>query len=178
MTERYLVMPRGINVGTRNRVPMAQLRSKLADAGYSDVATVLQSGNLIVSTESAMPDEVAGAMQRLLSDEFDVDVPCVVRTANQVRRVLNRNPLQEVVSDPSRYLVNFLSEEPDPEAAGALLEEDHSPEAIAIEGTEAYVWTPHGVKAMTLSYAYLEQRFGVVATARNWNTLQKIVAKF
>ena len=44
MTERYLVMPRGINVGTRNRVPMAQLRSKLADAGYSDVATVLQSG--------------------------------------------------------------------------------------------------------------------------------------
>ena len=157
MTERYLVMPRGINVGTRNRVPMAQLRSKLADAGYSDVATVLQSGNVIVSTESAMPDEVAGAMQRLLSDEFDVDVACVVRTANQVRRVLNRNPLQEVVSDPSRYLVNFLSEEPDPEAAGALLKEDHSPEAIAIEGTEAYVWTPHGVKAMTLSYAYLEQ---------------------
>ena len=55
MTERYLVMPRGINVGTRNRVPMAQLRSTLADAGYSDVATVLQSGNLIVSTESAIP---------------------------------------------------------------------------------------------------------------------------
>ena len=178
MTERYLVMPRGINVGTRNRVPMAQLRSKLADAGYSDVATVLQSGNVIVSTESAMPDEVASAMQRLLSDEFDVDVPCVVRTANQVRRVLNRNPLQEFVSDPSRYLVNFLSEEPDPEAAGALLEEDHSPEAIAIEGTEVYVWAPHGVKAMTLSYGYLEKRLGVVATARNWNTLQKIVAKF
>ena len=178
MTERYLVMPRGINVGTRNRVPMAQLRSTLADAGYSDVATVLQSGNLIVSTESAIPDEVAGAMQRLLSDEFEVDVPCVVRTANQVRRVLNRNPLQEVVSDPSRYLVNFLSEEPDPEMAGALLEEDHSPEAIAIEGTEAFVWTPLGVKAMTLSYGYLEKRLGVVATARNWNTLQKIVAKF
>ena len=117
-------------------------------------------------------------MQRLLSDEFDVDVACVVRTANQVRRVLNRNPLQEVVSDPSRYLVNFLSEEPDPEAAGALLAEDHSPEAIAIEGTEAFVWTPYGVKAMALSYAYLEQRFGIVATARNWNTLQKIVAKF
>ena len=59
----------------------------------------------------------------------------------------------------------------------ALLEEDHSPEAIAIEGTEAYIWTPEGVKAMTLSYAYLERRFGVVATARNWNTIKKIVAK-
>ena len=178
MIERYLVMPRGINVGTRNRVPMAELRSKLADEGYAGVATVLQSGNLVVSTESDRPDEVAGAMQRLLSDEFDVNVPCVVRTANQVRGVLERNPLREIVSDPSRYLVNFLSKEPDPEVAGALLEEDHSPEAIAIEDSEAYVWTPDGVKAMTLSYAYLEKRFGVVATARNWNTLEKIVARF
>ena len=111
MIERYLVMPRGINVGTRNRVPMAELRSKLADEGYAGVATVLQSGNVVVSTESDRPDEVAGAMQRLLSDEFDVNVPCVVRTANQVRGVL-------------------------------------------------------------------EKRFGVVATARNWNTLEKIFAKF
>ncbi len=178
MTERYLVMPRGINVGIRNRVPMAELRAKLADEGYSGVATVLQSGNVIVSTESDHPDQVAGAMQRLLSDEFDVNVPCVVRTATQVREVLERNPLQEVVSDPSRYLVNFLSAEPDPEAAGTLLEQDHSPEAIAIEGAEAYVWTPDGVKEMTLSYAYLEERLGVVATARNWNTLKRIVAKF
>ena len=47
-----------------------------------------------------------------------------------------------MASEPSRYLVNFLSTEPDPELVGALLEEDHSPEVIAIEGTEAYVWTP------------------------------------
>ena len=178
MTERYLVMPRGINVGTRNRVPMAGLRSKLADAGYSDVATVLASGNVILSAESDRPDRIADAIRRLLSDEFNVNVPCVARTANQVREVLDRNPLHDVVSDRSRYLVNFLSEEPDPEVVAALLEDDHSPEAIAIEGTEAYVWTPDGVKAMTLSHAYLEKRFGVVATARNWNTMTKIAAKF
>ena len=106
-----------------------------------------------------------------------VDVACVVRTAKQVRGVLERNPLREVVSDPSRYLVTFLSQEPDPEMVEALLGEDHSPEVVAIEGAEAYVWTPDGVKAMTLSYAYLEKRFGVVATARNWNTIEKIVAK-
>ena len=74
MTERYLVMPRGINVGTRNRVPMAELRSKLTGDGYRDVATVLQSGNVIVSTEEDRADEVAGATGRLLRDEFDVDV--------------------------------------------------------------------------------------------------------
>ena len=178
MTQRYLVLPRGINVGTRNRVRMAELRSKLADEGYSDVATVLQSGNVIVSTEMDRPEEIAAAMQRLLRNEFDVNVPCLVRTANHIRGVLQHNPLQEVVSDPSRYLVNFFSEEPDPEVVGALLEEDHSPEAITVEGAEAYIWTPGGIRAMTLSYAYLEKRFGVVATARNWNTIKKIGAKF
>ena len=178
MSVRYLVMPRGINVGTRNRVPMAELRSKLADEGYSNVTTVLQSGNVIVSAASGRSDEVADTAQRLLRREFDVNVPCVVRTASQIQRVLEQNPLREVVSDPSRYLVNFLSKEPDPEAVAAVLERDHSPEAIAVKGAETYVWTPNGVKAMTLSYTYLEKRFGVVATARNWNTLERIAAKF
>ena len=177
MSERYLILLRGINVGSRNRVPMPELRSRLTDAGFSDVVTVLATGNVIVSSGSHRPDEVAGIVQRLLSDAFDVKVPCVARTANQIREVLDHNPLREVVSNPSRYLVNFLSEEPDPSVVGELLAEDRSPEAIAIEGTEAYVWTPHGVKAMTLSYAYLERRLGVVATARNWNTMKKIAAK-
>ena len=66
-------------------------------------------------------------MQRVLSDEFEVDVACVVRTANQVRGVLERNPLQEVVSDPSRYLVIFLSQEPDPELVEALVERTTAP---------------------------------------------------
>ena len=178
MTERYLVMPRGINVGTRNRVPMAELRSRLANERYSGLTTVLQSGNVILSAESGRAADVADTVQRMLRNEFDVDVPCIIRTAGQVRRALERHPLRAFVSDPSRYLVNFLSKTPDPDVVRALREEDHGPEVIAIEGTEAYVWTPDGVKGMTLSHAYLEKRFGLFVTARNWNTLQRIVAKF
>ena len=69
-TERYLVMPRGINVGTRNRVPMTELRSRLAGDGFCDVATVLQSGNVIVSTEEDRPAEVAGAVQHFGQGRF------------------------------------------------------------------------------------------------------------
>ena len=177
MTERYLVLPRGINVGRGNRVPMAQLRSMLADQGYTDVATVLQSGNVIVTTRSKGPREVADAIERLLSKGFDVNVRCMVRTADQVRAVLRRDPLGEIVTNPSRYLVNFLSEQPEPDLVAEILGEDHSPEAIAIEGAEAYIWTPDGAARMTLSYAYLEKRLGVVATARNWNTVGRIAAR-
>ena len=101
----------------------------------------------------------------------------MVRTVAEVQRVIERNPLGDVAVDGSRYLVNFLSDEPDPDAARSLLAGDHSPEVLAIEGREAYVWTPEGVRAMRLSYAYLGKRLGIVVTARNWNTLHKIVAK-
>ena len=178
MTHRYLVMPRGINVGRHNRVSMPQLRTKLAAAGYSDVATVLQSGNVIVSSETGCPDQVAEDVAGLLGEEFDVKVPCLVRTTDQILEILRRDPLQEVVTDPSRYLVYFLSEAPDPHQVKALLEEGHGPEVIVVEGSEAYIWAPHGMKALTLTHAYLQKRFGVVATARNWNTLAKIAAKF
>ena len=177
MPERYVVLPRGINVGTRNRVPMAQLRSALADEGFSDVATVLQSGNVIVTSQTDDPREVAGAMERLLGDGFDVNVRCMVRTADQVRAVLRHNPLREIATNPSRYLVNFLSEDPQPGLVAEILAEDHSPEAIAIEGAEAYVWAPDGLARMALSYGRLEKRLGVIATARNWNTVEKIAAK-
>lgn len=177
MTDRFLVLPRGINVGRHNRVPMADLRSGLVGEGYSEVATVLASGNVILTADSEGPGEVARSVGRLLKDRFDVSVPCLARTADQVRGVLALDPLREVATDPARYLVNFLSEEPDPGIVEALLEEDHGRQALAVEGAEAYVWTPDGVKALTLSHSYLQKRLGVVATARNWNTLLKIVAK-
>lgn len=172
-----MVMPRGINVGTRNRVPMARLRSELAEAGYTEVATVLQSGNLIVTASSEDPIAVGHDIERLLGERFDVSVPCAVRTAADVQGVLEKNPLGDIAVDLSKYLVIFLSAEPDPDAARSLAAGDHSPEALVIEGREAYVWTPEGVKAMRLSYSYLEKRLDVVATARNWNTLEKIAAK-
>ena len=177
MSCRFLVMPRGINVGTRSRVPMAELRSKLTEAGHSDPVTILQSGNVIFTSDCADAATLSSSVERLLADSFGVNVPCLVRTAEQVEAVLERDPLGDVAEDPSRYLVNFLSQEPDADAVRSLIEASHEPEILHVEGSEAYVWTPQGVKAMRLSYAYLEKHLGVTATARNWNTLNKIAAK-
>ncbi|WP_419837728.1 DUF1697 domain-containing protein [Candidatus Poriferisodalis sp.] len=213
MTIRCVVLPRGINVGGHNRVPMAELRLKLADAGYTDPVTILQSGNIIVTAELGSeptaklaaeltaelgseptadePDDatnanaattaVAAAVQQLLADEFDVHVPCVARTAAEITAILERNPLGHIAENGSRYLVNFLDTEPgaepDPNAARSLVEADHAPEVVHVEGSEVYVWAPEGVKALRLSYSHLERHFEVPATARNWNTLERIAAK-
>ncbi len=185
MTTRCLVLPKGINVGGHNRVPMAELRPKLADAGYADPVTILQSGNIIVTADqtddatgpAAVAAAVAASVQQLLADEFDVHVPCVARAAAEIEAILRRNPLGHIADDGSRYLVNFLSDEPSPEAVRELTEADHTPEVVHVEGSEAYVWAPDGIKALRLTYAHLERHFGVTATARNWNTLERIAAK-
>lgn len=178
MSQRHLVMPRGINVGTRNRVPMAELRAKLAGAGCTDVVTLLQSGNVILTSPESTPAGTAELVEKVLASDFGVPVRCIARTAEQIQAVLAANPLREVADDGARYLVSFLSQPPDPAGVERLLATDFAPEVLAVKGSEAYVWTPEGVKAMKLSYTYLEKQLGVVATARNWNTVEKIAATF
>ena len=191
MTTRCVVLPRGINVGGRNRVPMAELRGKLAEAGYADPVTILQSGNIIVTADQPdqpdQPDDATGAaavaasVQQLLADEFDVHVPCLARNAAEIQAILERDPLRHIADDGSRYLVNFLATEPstglDQHLVSELTEADHAPEAVHVEGSEVYVWAPDGVKALRLTYSHLERHFGIPATARNWNTLERIAAK-
>ncbi len=154
---------------------MAELRRVLGERGYFDVATILQSGNVLLTSDSSAV-ELTDAMEQLLADDFGVPVRCVVRTAEQVRAVLDEDPLAAIAADPARYLVSFLSAEPASAAVTALLAEDFTPEVLAMRGSEAYVWTPDGAQAMKLSNIYLEKRLGVAATARNWNTVRKIVA--
>ncbi|PXA80299.1 hypothetical protein DCC25_05825 [Auritidibacter sp. NML120636] len=113
-----------------------------------------------------------------MSGGFGVDVPLLVRSADEIREVLDANPLKEIANDASKYLAVFLSKAPSPAQVAELEVEDFHPEVVKLSGRTAFVWTPNGVKDMRASSTALEQRFGVVATARSWNTLQKIAAAF
>ena len=82
-------MLRGINLGGRHRVPMAELRTLLTDAGYEDVRTYVQSGNIVLGSP-AKPAEVERDLQALISERFGFDVPVVVRNRTQLKRVIAR----------------------------------------------------------------------------------------
>ena len=174
---RWLVMPRGINVGKINRVPMAELCALLEDAGFGDVLSIGQSGNIIV-TASRPEEKVCASVRALMASAFGVDVPVMARSADEIRAILDANPLQGVATDGSKYLAIFLSTAPSQAQAAALEAEDFSPEVVRIHDRTAFVWARDGVKAMRVSHTALEKRFRVTATARNWNTLEKIAAKF
>jgi uncharacterized protein (DUF1697 family) len=163
-------MLRGINLGGRRRVPMADLRALFGDAGYGDVQTYVQSGNLVLESASSAADLEREAAA-LISERFGFDVPVVVRTARQLAAVVKRNPLGDVASEPKRYQVSFLSGKPPASVVSAMQEAAVGGERVVCHGREIYAWHPDGVARSKLWNALAGKGLGVTATARNWTTV-------
>lgn len=171
---RHIVLLRGINLGPRNRIAMPELRAALEDAGFVDVGTYVQSGNVVLSG-TATPDTVARACERLIADRFGLDIAVVVRTRAQLARVVARNPFADVATDPKRYQVSFLDGTLTPDVVRKLEAAAGPAEAVVVDGREVYAWQPAGVARSKL-WALLGGRgLGVTATTRNWTTVTKLL---
>jgi uncharacterized protein (DUF1697 family) len=172
---RYVAFLRGINVGGRVKVGMADLRTMLTDLGYTDVATVLQSGNAVLTT-THKPDAVTTAIEKRLHADTGLDVKCVVRTAAEMKVVLTRDPYEGRANDPARYVVAFMNKAPTKANIASVSPAKFAPDEFRIIGREAYIWCPGGLRDTKLNAPNFEKEFGVVATVRNWNTCQKVLA--
>jgi uncharacterized protein (DUF1697 family) len=172
---RQIALLRGINLGSRNRVSMAELRTLVEGLGYEDVRTLLQSGNVVYgSTDGAAT--AARRIEEAVGRELGVDATVIVRTRSEIARVLEHDPLGKHASDPKRYLVVFLARKPSAKALGGLDPADYEPERFAAHGREVYLWLPAGVHKANLTHATVEKRLGIAGTARNWNTVEKLLA--
>jgi uncharacterized protein (DUF1697 family) len=153
---------------------MAKLREALEDAGFEDVRTHLQSGNVVLSSKTK-PEQTARACERLIQAEFGLEIDVVVRTPADLARVVRRNPLGEVVKDPKRYQVSFLAGTLPAAARRRLEEAAEKPEELAFSGREIYAWHPSGVARSKLWGRLAGRDLGVTATARNWTTVTKLL---
>ena len=166
---------RGINLGPNRRVPMGDLRDLLSGAGYGDVRTYVQSGNLVL-TSRLSADRLERELARHILSGFGIDTPVIVRTRDELAAVVALNPLGKVAEDPKRYQVSFLSAEPAAEAIDAIAAVDVAPEQFAHHGREIYAWHPQGVHGSALAKLISDRRLGVTVTARNWNTVTTLLA--
>lgn len=166
---RYIALLRGINVGGRNRVPMAELRATVEDLGHAEVSTFIQSGNVIFTSETATTtSELEGAIER----RFGLAITVVVRTPEQLQQVVTANPFPD--ADPTTLHVGFMAHEPASPAVAGLDSAGLEPERFAIVGAELYLHLPGGIGRSKLP-AYLDRRLKVPTTVRNWNTVAKLV---
>jgi len=171
---RQLALLRGINLAKRRRVAMGDLRELLETQGYEDVRTHLQSGNVLVSSPLA-PRKLEAQLERQLATGLGIEVRVLVRTRAELAKVVERDPLGNVATNGSRYLVSFLSKQLSAKVAHGLEAAEIAPERLVIEGRELYAWYPDGVQRAPLAKLLADERLGVVSTARNWNTVTKLL---
>jgi uncharacterized protein (DUF1697 family) len=171
---RQIVLLRGINLGPHNRVAMPALRELLTGAGFENVRTYVQSGNVVLETRRK-PAGVAEACEELIAAELGLDIAVVVRTRDELAEVVLRNPLGDVADNPKRYQVSFLESEPDPKVVDKLAGLTVDGERMEAIGREIYAWHPAGVARSKLWAGLAGKGLGVKATARNWTTVTALL---
>lgn len=169
----YVALFRGINVGRANRVAMADLRAVFGRLGFTDVRTLLNSGNVVFFAPTAPPAELAARIRERLADELGLHTDVIVVSAAGIADVVAANPLPVSGADASRMLVAFLAEAADRARLRPLLQRDWAPEALALGEDAAYLWCPGGVAASRLVKALEREAAGAV-TMRNWATVVRI----
>jgi uncharacterized protein (DUF1697 family) len=169
-----IVLLRGINLGPRNRIAMPELRKALAEAGFDNVRTYVQSGNVVLSTQ-LKPEQTARKVERLVADRFGLDIGVVVRSKAELARVAKKNPLADVAKDPRRYQVSFLDGKLERRTVDKLEAAVAGGEQLVVDGREIYAWHDAGVARSKLWAAIAGKGLGVKATARNWTTVTKLL---
>jgi uncharacterized protein (DUF1697 family) len=161
------VFLRAVNLGARNKVPMAQLRAELEAAGYEGVRTYIASGNVLLDGPSNKA-RIACELERLIAEVFRVDTTAILRTPKELASVVAGHPFG---ADVSQSHVVLLAAEPETAAAERLAALDSSPDKAVLVGANVYLQYAAGVQGSRLSAARLERLLGVRATHRNWRTV-------
>jgi len=169
----YVALLRGINVGGRSALPMAQLRQVATECRFGAVRTYIQSGNLVFTS----PDPAAEVAARLEAAVAAAGGPAprvALRTRDELAAVVAGNPYQELATDPKQLHVAFLVEGAEPVPLDGLELDRFAPEELTVVGREVYLYLPGGIGRSALAEALTRPR-STDATVRNWRTVTKLV---
>ncbi len=170
---QVVALLRGINVGKAKRVAMADLRTLLTDLGYTDPRTLLNSGNAVFGATAAQAASAADQIQRGIATELGVECVVLTRTRKQFDQSVQGNPLVNVVTDPTRHLVGYLSGMLPKATVTELEAGDYGPDQLRIIDDHAYLWCASGILDSPLSKLNWK-KLGVEMTGRNWATVLKL----
>jgi len=172
---RFVALLRGVNVGGAKRVPMAEWRALLGTLGCTEAQTLLNSGNAVFTSRIRSTATLAQRIRESLQQGLKVDVPVIVKTADEFVAIEADNELASPELDPSRLLVAFAAATKDLQALADLSDLVRAPEKLWA-GTQAlYLWCPEGIRQSRAAEALLGRR-GQALTTRNWGTVTKIGA--
>lgn len=172
---RYVALLRAVNLGKVNRISMPVLREMLRESGFQSVTSYLQSGNLALGSDMA-ESEVKAAIQAVISDVFQLEIPVAVRSATAICELAASDPFDLHPADRERLHVTFLSGEVDPDRVRSYVKPAPRSDEFLIVGNDVFIYC-HGPYHLTnLGNAFWEKVSNGHATTRNWSTVAKLAA--
>ena len=170
-------MLRGVNVGPHNRIKMDVLRALYESLQFEDPRTYVQSGNVIFRTKEKPTPQLSKKIKAAIERECGCNPEVILRTTEELRKTVSANPFAKRRDvEPGKLLITFLSAEPGREAQATLdnLNKSH-PEELHLKGRELFIYFPDGAGRSKLPWSSVEKLFKVTGTARNWNSVTKML---
>jgi len=171
----FVAMLRGVNVGARNKIKMADLEALFVGLGHTAVVTYIQSGNVVFKGRSKSSTTAARGIEARITRDLGLDVRVLVRTHEELGKVARANPFLKSGADGARLHVTFLADKPDAELLRAVSAFDAGIDEFRVVGREVYLHCPNGYGNTKINNGFFEKRLQAIATTRNWNTVTKLL---
>jgi uncharacterized protein (DUF1697 family) len=171
----YVALFRGINVGGRQIVRMADLKELHQAPGFQKVVTSIQSGNVVFTSDDADAAALSKRIEEAFAQRFGFRSSVMVRTVGQLDEIIKNNPFRDQPEkEPKWVLVLFLANYPASTAEEDLRRAYSGPEEFHLIGQEMFIYYPEGMGRSKLTTALLEKKLQTAGTGRNWNTTLKL----
>jgi uncharacterized protein (DUF1697 family) len=172
-----IALLRGINVGGKKTVRMAELTSLLQSLHFTHVRSYLQSGNLVFDHDRAGPSALSRIIEQAISRKFGLDVMVIIRTAEELRSLISGNPLLDTPKiDKEKLHVTFLKDAPQKPDVSYFEAVKDAGELLRIKGKEVFLYCLNGYGRSKLSNQAFEKKLGATATTRNWKTVNALAS--
>ena len=172
---RFVSLFRGINVGGHQAVRMDALKELHQSLGLQEVATYIQSGNVVFTSDGADVTHIQKDIEDGFAQKFGFQAKVMVRTADEFNVIIENNPFQNQPMKELKWVVAmFLASHPINTAQEEIQKTYTGPEELHIIGREVYIYYPEGIGRSKLSNVFLEKKLKTMGTARNWNTVLRL----
>ena len=173
----FIGLLRAINLGSHNKVSMADLRELLAELGMKNPQSLLQSGNLVFESTARATGPLEKELAAGAAKQLGLETDFFVRTGAEWQQIIADNPFpKEAKLDPGHTILMCLKHAPTPAAVTSLQDAIKDREVVKARGRHAYFLYPDGIGRSRLTMTLIEKKLGTTGTARNWNTVLKLGA--
>ena len=172
---RYLALLRAINVGGHRIIRMADLKNTIGSLGFGDAVTHIQSGNVFFNCDVSDTQNLEETVEQAIRDDFGFDVTVMVRTPEELSRIVEQNPFKHLDENSYKIYVAFLAKLPDDRNIVALTSQSNQHESFVVTGGQAFISVNRAFKGKALfSNNFIESQLRVKATTRNIKVTRRL----